>query len=115
MFGSTVTISLDVLRQFNARAQARPKKWLILDGDANGAGIVPYNYRRGDFYNAVQWAVGLELFAADRYLLVFIASCLAILPLAGWLGWATERLAARLRREGPFAVLWTGMADHRPQ
>jgi Ca2+:H+ antiporter len=41
-------------------------------------------------------AVGLEVFAPDRYLLVFIASCLAILPLAGWLGWATERLAARL-------------------
>jgi formylmethanofuran dehydrogenase subunit A len=62
MFGPTVTISLDVLRQFNARSQARPKKWLILDGDANGVGIVPYNYRRSDFYNAVQWAVGLELF-----------------------------------------------------
>jgi formylmethanofuran dehydrogenase subunit A len=62
MFGPTVTISLDVLRQFNARTQARPKKWLILDGDANGAGIIPYNYRRADFYNAVQWAVGLELF-----------------------------------------------------
>jgi formylmethanofuran dehydrogenase subunit A len=62
MFGQTVTISSDVLRQFNARHQARPKKWLILDGDANGGGIVPYNYRRSDFYNAVQWAVGLELF-----------------------------------------------------
>jgi formylmethanofuran dehydrogenase subunit A len=62
MFGPTVTISLDVLRQFNARTQARPKKWLILDGDTNGVGIVPYNYRRSDFYNAVQWAVGLELF-----------------------------------------------------
>lgn len=62
MFGPTVTISLDVLRQFNARTQARPKKWLILDGDGNGAGIVPYDYRRSDFYNAVQWAVGLELF-----------------------------------------------------
>jgi formylmethanofuran dehydrogenase subunit A len=62
MFGPTVTISADVLRQFNARHRARPKKWLILDGDANGAGIVPYDYRRGDFYNAVQWAVGLELF-----------------------------------------------------
>ena len=23
---------------------------------------MPYNYRRNDFYNAVQWAVGLELF-----------------------------------------------------
>jgi formylmethanofuran dehydrogenase subunit A len=62
MFGPTVTISSDVLRQFNARHRARPKKWLILDGDANGAGILPYDYRRSDFYNAVQWAVGLELF-----------------------------------------------------
>jgi formylmethanofuran dehydrogenase subunit A len=62
MFGPTVTISSDVLRQFNARRHARPKKWLIHDGDANGAGIVPYEYRRSDFYNAVQWAVGLELF-----------------------------------------------------
>jgi formylmethanofuran dehydrogenase subunit A len=62
MFGQTVTISSDVLRQFNARGRASPRKWLILDGDSNGAGIVPYNYRRNDYYNAVQWAVGLELF-----------------------------------------------------
>jgi formylmethanofuran dehydrogenase subunit A len=62
MFGQTVTISLDTLRQFNARNHASPRKWLILEGDANGPGIVPYNYRAGDFYNAVQWAVGLELF-----------------------------------------------------
>ncbi|HEY0438928.1 MAG TPA: formylmethanofuran dehydrogenase subunit A [Xanthobacteraceae bacterium] len=62
MFGQTVTISLDTLRQFNARHQARPRKWVIFDGDANGAGIVPYEYRRNDFYNALQWAVGLELF-----------------------------------------------------
>ena len=62
MFGQTVTVSLDVLRQFKARNQARPRKWVILDGDANGAGIVPYNYRSADFYNAVQWAVGMELF-----------------------------------------------------
>ena len=62
MFGQTVTISSDVLRQFNARNQARPNKWAIVDGDANGFGIVPYNYKRSDFYNAVQWAIGLELF-----------------------------------------------------
>lgn len=62
MFGQTVTVSLDVLRQFKARNQARPRKWAILDGDANGAGIVPYSYRSADFYNAVQWAVGMELF-----------------------------------------------------
>ena len=46
MFGQTVTTSSDVLRQFNARGRASPRKWLILDGDSNGAGIVPYNYRR---------------------------------------------------------------------
>jgi Ca2+:H+ antiporter len=40
--------------------------------------------------------VGLEIFAPDRYPLVFIASCLAILPLAGWMGRATEQLAVRL-------------------
>jgi formylmethanofuran dehydrogenase subunit A len=51
-----------VLRQFNARGQAHPNKWAIFDGDANGWGIVPYEYRSNNFYNAVQWAVGLELF-----------------------------------------------------
>jgi formylmethanofuran dehydrogenase subunit A len=62
MFGQTVTISSDVLRQFNARRHASPRKWLIHDGDANGGGVVPYRYRPNDFYNAVQWAIGLELF-----------------------------------------------------
>ena len=62
MFGQTVTISSDVLRQFNARAQADPKKWVIFEGDGSGFGIVPYAYRADDFYNAIQWAVGLELF-----------------------------------------------------
>ncbi len=62
MFGQTVTISLDTVRQFNARHQARPRKWVLLEGEANGAGIVPYEYRASDFYNAVQWAAGLELF-----------------------------------------------------
>jgi formylmethanofuran dehydrogenase subunit A len=62
MFGQTVTISSDVLRQFSARGQARPKKYAILDGDSNGFGIVPYEYRAGSFHNAVQFAIGLELF-----------------------------------------------------
>jgi formylmethanofuran dehydrogenase subunit A len=62
MFGQTVTVSSDVLRQFNARGQAHPRKSVIMDGDGNGSGIVPYRYRKTDFYNAVQWAAGLELF-----------------------------------------------------
>jgi formylmethanofuran dehydrogenase subunit A len=62
MFGQTVTVSADVLRQFNSRRAAHPRKWLIVDGDANGGGIVPYRYRPTNFLNVVQWAVGLELF-----------------------------------------------------
>ncbi|WP_296709389.1 calcium/proton exchanger [Rhodoblastus sp.] len=40
--------------------------------------------------------LGLEFFAADRHILIFISSCLAILPLAAWMGEATEQLASRL-------------------
>jgi Ca2+:H+ antiporter len=41
-------------------------------------------------------AAALERLAPDRYLLIFIASSLAILPLATWMGRATEQLAERL-------------------
>jgi formylmethanofuran dehydrogenase subunit A len=62
MFGQTVTVSSDVMRQFTARGSARPKKSVIFDGDSNGGGVVPFNYKRDSFYNALQWAAGLELF-----------------------------------------------------
>lgn len=62
MFRQTVTISADVLRQFNGAAMASPRKSVIQDGDGNGGGIVPYFYRDTDFANTVQWACGLELF-----------------------------------------------------
>jgi Ca2+:H+ antiporter len=41
-------------------------------------------------------AIALEHLAPERHLLIFLASALAILPLAGWMGHATEHLAARL-------------------
>ena len=41
-------------------------------------------------------AIGLEIFAPERHLLLFTASSLAILPLAGWMGKATEQLADRM-------------------
>lgn len=41
-------------------------------------------------------AIALEHLAPDRYLLIFATSCLAILPLAGWMGHATEQLAERM-------------------
>jgi len=40
-------------------------------------------------------AVALEHFAPQRHLLIFIASALSIMPLAGWMGRATEQLAVR--------------------
>lgn len=41
-------------------------------------------------------AAGLEVLAPDRYLLIFMASSFAIVPLAAWMGRATEQLAERL-------------------
>ncbi len=41
-------------------------------------------------------AIGLEHLAPEHHLLVFIASGLAILPLAAWMGRATEHLAERM-------------------
>ena len=38
-------------------------------------------------------AIALEHLAPERHLLVFVASALAIVPLAGWMGRATEQLA----------------------
>src|SRR5262249_41880027 len=41
-------------------------------------------------------AIGLEHLAPERHLLVFFTSGLAILPLAAWMGRATENLAERM-------------------
>ena len=41
-------------------------------------------------------AIGLEFLAPHRHLLIFVTSSLALLPLASWLGWATEQLATRM-------------------
>src|SRR3974390_2334756 len=41
-------------------------------------------------------AVGVEILAPERYRLIFITSSIAILPLAWWMGRATEQLAERL-------------------
>jgi phosphotransacetylase len=40
-------------------------------------------------------AIGLDHFAPDRSQWIFLAAALAILPLAGWMGRATEELAVR--------------------
>ena len=40
--------------------------------------------------------IALELLVPDRHFLIFVVSALAILPLAAWLGRATEQLAERM-------------------
>ncbi|HMB53328.1 MAG TPA: calcium/proton exchanger [Thermoanaerobaculia bacterium] len=39
--------------------------------------------------------LALELFAHDRHTIIFFVACAAVIPLAGWLGRATEHLAER--------------------
>jgi len=63
LFGQTVTISGDVMRQFNARSVASPKKSVIADIECEGGGgVLPYSYQPKNFVNTLQWAIGLELF-----------------------------------------------------
>lgn len=40
-------------------------------------------------------AVGLDLLAPERHTFIFLTACIAVVPLAGWLGKATEHLAER--------------------
>ena len=62
MFKPTVTISSDILRQFEARNNANPKKWIINEVEDGGGGIVPYEYKSKNFVNSLQWLIGLEIF-----------------------------------------------------
>lgn len=63
MFGQTVTVSGDTMRQHANRHHAHPRKWTCMDIECEaGCGVVPFRYRDQNFVNALQWAIGLELF-----------------------------------------------------
>ncbi len=63
MFGQTCTASGDAMRQFVNTRSADPKKWVVMDIECDaGCGVVPFKYRDQSFVNALQWAIGLELF-----------------------------------------------------
>ncbi len=66
MFKPTVTISSDILRQFSARNNAKPRKWVTSEVEDGGGGIVPYSYNKENFINASQWLIGLEIFLLIR-------------------------------------------------
>ncbi len=63
MFGQTVTISGDTMRQYAQRRHAHPRKWVCTDIECEaGCGVVPFRYRDRNFVNALQWTIGLEIF-----------------------------------------------------
>ena len=63
LFGQTVTASGDTMMQYSGHWHAHPKKWVIMDIECDaGCGVVPFKYRDKNFVNALQWAIGLELF-----------------------------------------------------
>jgi len=63
IFGQTVTASGDFMRQYAQHRHAHPHKWLGMDIECDaGCGVVPFRYRDRSYVNALQWAIGLELF-----------------------------------------------------
>lgn len=63
LFGQTLTASGDTMRQHAGCDHAHPKKWALMDIELEaGCGVVPFRYRDKSFVNALQWAIGLEVF-----------------------------------------------------
>lgn len=61
VFTDTTTMTADGPFQYQLHLLSR-NKWMNLDVEIeSGAGIVPFEYRRSNSVNAVQWAIGLEL------------------------------------------------------
>ena len=67
LFGQTVTASGDTMRQHANAELASPRKFVGADIECEaGCGVVPFRYREQSYVNALQWAIGLELFLLAR-------------------------------------------------
>ncbi|MEN9892815.1 MAG: hypothetical protein RLY78_3110 [Pseudomonadota bacterium] len=63
LFGQTVTASGDTMRQYANHALGSPRKFVGGDIECvGGCGVVPFRYREESYVNALQWAIGLEIF-----------------------------------------------------
>jgi len=63
MFGQTLTASGDTMRQYAGHRHAHPRRWACADIECDaGCGVMPFRYRDSSYVNALQWAIGLELF-----------------------------------------------------
>lgn len=66
VFGDATTITADGPWQYRLYKLSK-NKWYNQDIEIEtGCGIVPYVYRENNFVNALQWAIGLELFLLIR-------------------------------------------------
>jgi len=62
-----VTASGDSMAQFRNADVGSPRKSVIMDIECDaGCGVVPFRYRDQSFVNALQWAIGLEIFLSVR-------------------------------------------------
>jgi formylmethanofuran dehydrogenase subunit A len=62
IFGDTTTMTADGPWQYRLH-KISGKKWYNSDVEQeSGCGIVPYVYKEKNYVNAIQWAIGLELF-----------------------------------------------------
>lgn len=63
LFGQTVTASGDTMMQHLNSKHAHPKKSVLMDNECEaGCGVVPFKYQDQNYVNALQWAIGLEIF-----------------------------------------------------
>lgn len=63
LFGQTVTASGDNMAQYRNHKAGSPNKWVVMDIECDaGCGVVPFKYKDKNFVNALQWAIGLEIF-----------------------------------------------------
>jgi len=61
IFGDTTTMTADGPFQYFLH-KLSGNKWVNMDVEAEtGSGIVPFEYKRGNYVNAIQWGIGLEL------------------------------------------------------
>ncbi len=67
LFGQTVTASGDSMIQHLNSKHADPKKSVIMDIECDaGCGVVPFKYKDENYVNALQWAIGLEIFLSSE-------------------------------------------------
>jgi formylmethanofuran dehydrogenase subunit A len=67
LFGQTVTASGDNMAQHRNADMGSPRKSVVMDIECDaGCGVVPFRYKDQSFVNALQWAIGLEIFLSVK-------------------------------------------------